>query len=87
MDGEQKIQHEGAIVKDDTPTPPGGMPTAPAANIPDWYKVGWRAVSGIDLPPLAEGEEKDRSILHLFLSEQFYGDWYHNAAIIVFVRA
>ncbi|KAF9243825.1 C2 domain-containing protein [Melanogaster broomeanus] len=38
----------------------------------------------IDAPRLEEGEEKDKSILQLFLSEQFYGDWYHNAAIIVF---
>ncbi|KAE9395950.1 hypothetical protein BT96DRAFT_958377 [Gymnopus androsaceus JB14] len=76
VDGEKKIRQEGAEVPDDTPHPPGAMPAAPA--------VGWRAVSGVDLPPLSEGEEKDRSILHQFLSEQFYGDWYHNAAIIVF---
>ncbi len=62
------------------------MPQTLASNIPDWYTVGWRSVSGIDQPALAEGEEKDRSVLNLFLTEQFYGDWYHNAAIIVFVR-
>lgn len=65
---------------------PGAMPTDPAPAIPDWYRVGWRQVSGIDSPPPTEGEEKDRNILELFLSEQFYGDWYHNAAVIVFVR-
>ncbi|KAK7694283.1 hypothetical protein QCA50_001464 [Cerrena zonata] len=62
---------------------PGAIPSAPAPQIPDWYKVGWRAVSGIDLP-VNENEAKDASILDTFISEQYYGDWYHNAAIIVF---
>ncbi|KAJ3718444.1 C2 domain-containing protein [Lentinula raphanica] len=88
VDGEKKLQHTNGDatteVVDTTPSPPGAMPAGPAANIPEWYQVGWRAVSGIDLPPLPEGEEKDRSVLHTFLGEQFYGDWYHNAAIIVF---
>jgi hypothetical protein len=64
---------------------PGGLPAHLAASIPSWYKVGWRQMSGID-NPLLEGEEKDKGILDLFLSEQYYGSWYHNAAIIVFVR-
>ena len=34
----------------------------------------------------AEGEEKDKAILDLFISDMYYGDWYHNAAIIFFVR-
>ncbi|KAH9948433.1 C2 domain-containing protein [Amylocystis lapponica] len=33
--------------------------------------------------PTKQGEEKDKSVLALFLSEQFYGEWYHNAALIV----
>lgn len=61
------------------------MPSAPAPQIPDWYKVGWRAVSGID-EPVNENEAKDRTILETFVSEQYYGDWYHNAGIILFVR-
>jgi hypothetical protein len=65
--------------------PPGAMPDGPAPSIPDWYKVGWRAVSGIDTPPLQEGEEKDRSVLGVFLAEQFYGEWYHNAALVFIV--
>ncbi|KAF9065440.1 hypothetical protein BDP27DRAFT_1228932, partial [Rhodocollybia butyracea] len=60
------------------------MPSGPSPAIPEWYSVGWRAVSGVDVPPLPKGEEKDHSVLSLFISEQFYGDWYHNAAIIVF---
>lgn len=66
--------------------PPGAMPAGPAPAIPDWYKVGWRAVGGEDQQTLSEGEEKDKTVLDTFLKEQFYGDWYHNAALIVAVR-
>ncbi|EPQ61056.1 tricalbin [Gloeophyllum trabeum ATCC 11539] len=66
------------------PELPGALPDGVAPAIPDWYKVGWRAVGGIDEPELTEGEEKDKNVLELFISEQFYGDWYHNAAIIIF---
>ena len=61
------------------------MPTAPAPEIPDWYKLGWRDVSGIDRQVTLQGEEKDKELLSLFLTEQFYGEWYHNAAMIVAV--
>ncbi|RDB28789.1 Uncharacterized protein PYUK71.03c [Hypsizygus marmoreus] len=63
---------------------PGALPDGIAPAIPDWYRVGWRQVSGIDDAPLIEGQEKDKGVLDLFLSEQFYGSWYHNAAIIIF---
>ncbi|EIN03452.1 hypothetical protein PUNSTDRAFT_26447, partial [Punctularia strigosozonata HHB-11173 SS5] len=52
--------------------------------IPDWYKVGWRAVSGIDDGPLDDDEARDKTVLEMFVAEQFYGDWYHNAALIFF---
>ncbi|KAH8120625.1 tricalbin [Phellopilus nigrolimitatus] len=65
-------------------TVPGALPNGPAPAIPEWYKVGWRAVGGIDNAPLTEGEEKDKSVLDMFLSEQYYGTWYHNAAVIFF---
>lgn len=65
---------------------PGAFPAKPAPPIPEWYTVGWRQAVGIDKPPLSDGEEKDNSILHMFVGEQYYGAWYHNAAIIVFVR-
>lgn len=64
---------------------PGAIPSSPVGPIPDWYRVGWRQVSGIDEPALTEGEQKDGRVLDLFLSDQFYGAWYHNAAVIVFV--
>ncbi|EIW86483.1 tricalbin [Coniophora puteana RWD-64-598 SS2] len=63
---------------------PGSFPNQQAPTIPDWYKVGWRALSNIDAAPLQEGEEKDKHVLQMFLTEQYYGAWYHNAAIIVF---
>jgi hypothetical protein len=67
----------------ESPSPPGAVgATSPA--IPDWYKVGWRAVGGIDNPEL-EGDEKDHSILATFLHEQYYGEWYFNASLIFFV--
>ncbi|KAJ6574724.1 C2 domain-containing protein [Mycena capillaripes] len=68
---------------DDTPQPPGAL-GGPVGAIPDWYRVGWRQASGIDAAPLAEGEERDKGVLDTFLGEQFYGSWYHNAALIVF---
>lgn len=63
---------------------PGSLDAAPYV-IPDWYKVGWRAAGGIDSPEL-QGDVKDTAILSTFLKEQYYGDWYHNAGLIFFVR-
>ncbi|EDR16040.1 uncharacterized protein LACBIDRAFT_227976 [Laccaria bicolor S238N-H82] len=74
----ESVQHDEAA------RVPGALPTAAAPAIPDWYRVGWRQMSGIDKPPLPEGEERDRGVLDMFLSEQFYGAWYHNGAIIIF---
>lgn len=67
------------------PILPGDLPAAAVPVIPDWYKVGWRQVGGID-DPIPLGDVKEKGILDAFLSEQFYGDWYHSAALIVFVR-
>lgn len=74
-----------AAAQDEGQAIPGALPDGVAPPIPDWYKVGWRQASGIDEAPLTEGEEKDKGVLDLFLSEQFYGSWYHNAAVILFV--
>lgn len=76
----QNIQEEEAAA-----VVPGAIPSKPLGNIPDWYKVGWRHMSGIDNHPPSE-EERDKGVLDLFLSEHYYGDWYHNAGIIIFVR-
>jgi len=62
---------------------PGSIDAGPYV-IPDWYKVGWRAAGGLDSPEL-QGDAKDIAILSTFLSEQYYGDWYHNAGLVFFV--
>ena len=72
-----------SVVSEKSSTP-GDLPAGKAPIIPDWYKIGWRAVSGID-DPLPEGVEKDRGILFQHINEQYYGDWYHNAAVIIVV--
>jgi hypothetical protein len=87
-DSDAKPPSNGAAVKPAEPAGPalpGAMPDGPAPAIPEWYKVGWRSVAGIDAPVLEEGEERDKGVLDLFLAEQFYGDWYHNAALVVVV--
>jgi hypothetical protein len=61
---------------------PGQLPAAAAPTIPDWYKIGWRAVGGQDAP---EGKDPDKHVLAAFVADQYFGDWYHNAAIIVVV--
>ncbi|GBE78423.1 Uncharacterized protein SCP_0113110 [Sparassis crispa] len=66
------------------PQIPGAIPVAATPAIPEWYKVGWREVSGIE-SVIPEGETRDKAVLELFLNEQFYGDWYHNAFLIVTV--
>lgn len=81
-DATSKKEHEE---HDDTPAPVGAMPAGVAPAIPDWYKVGWRQVGGIDAEPLAAGEARELSVLQMFLGEQFYGEWYWNATLIVFV--
>jgi len=47
---------------------PGNL-TGAAPNLPSWYKVGWRDVTGVDAPVPA-GEEHDRQVISMFISEQ-----------------
>lgn len=63
---------------------PGTIPDTIAASIPDWYRVGWRAVGGIDKASPTNQEEIDKGTLAAFIKEQYYGEWYHNAGIIFF---
>ena len=67
------------------PSAPGTYPSGPAPEIPDWYKVGWRAVAGVDVPQSQDENARDKAVLERFLSDQFYGAWYHDAGIIIFV--
>ena len=71
--------------EDEAPIP-GALADKLQSEIPEWFKVGWRQVSGIDDPTLATPEARNKVALSLFLKEQYYGDWYHNAAIIIVVR-
>lgn len=64
---------------------PGTLPTGAAPAIPDWYRVGWRAVGAIDAPPPGD-DERDTNAIALFLSDMYYGQFYHNAGVIFFVR-
>jgi hypothetical protein len=82
---EVKEVKEVKAVEENAPSPPGAI-TAQPHVIPDWYRVGWRSVAGISDTPHEPGEARDKGVLDLFLNEQLYGDWYHNAALIVFVR-
>jgi hypothetical protein len=47
---------------------PGGL-TGAAPHLPSWYKVGWRDVTGVDAP-VPTGEEHDRQVISMFISEQ-----------------
>jgi len=69
----------------DVPPVPGALPAAKAPPIPDWYKVGWRAFTDIDKPSEDE-DQKQLRLMNAWIPEQYYGQWYYNAAIIIFVR-
>ncbi|KAG8919579.1 hypothetical protein FRC01_001220, partial [Tulasnella sp. 417] len=71
--------------KDPAAAAPGSMPTKPVGEVPDWFanaKVGWRQVTGID-DPTPTAIQAERSVIHAWLNDMYYGDWYHNAGIIV----
>ena len=82
---QQVVQAQAQAVEHDVVAAPGAFSKKASPKIPEWYTVGWRQACSIDKPPLPEGEEKDKSILDVFIGEQFYGEWYHNAGIIIFV--
>lgn len=56
-------------VGDETQVP--GALTDSTPPIPAWYKVGWRDVTGVDAP-IPTGEEHDRQIISMFISEQVW---------------
>ena len=70
---------------DDIPQPlPGLHPASEPAAIPDWYKVGWRAFTDID-KPLEDEDKQQLRLMNSWISQQYYGEWYHNAAVIISV--
>ena len=70
----------------DAPQIPGSLPASEpkAPFIPDWYKVGWRAFTDLDKAPEDE-DQKQLRLMNAWISEQYYGQWYYNAAVIIFV--
>jgi hypothetical protein len=68
----------------DAPPVPGQLLASKAPAIPDWYKVGWRAFTDLDKPP-EEDDQRQLRLLNTWISEQYYGQWYYNAAVIIFV--
>ncbi|KAF8577858.1 tricalbin [Ramaria rubella] len=82
--GDAKSPQSAAPSARDGELVPGALPQSLAANIPDWYRVGWRAVGGIDDAPITDKEEVDKGVLASFINEQYYGEWYHNAGVIFF---
>ncbi|KAI5991533.1 C2 domain-containing protein [Pisolithus albus] len=75
---------EKATPVPDSPSGPGAYPSGPAPEVPEWYKVGWRSIANVDVPVAEDEQTKDKAVLERFIPEQFYGDWYHNAGIIIF---
>ena len=63
---------------------PGSLPTSEVAGIPDWYKVGWRAFTDFD-KPLEEEDQKQLRLMNSWISQQYYGEWYYNAALVISV--
>ncbi|TXT05904.1 hypothetical protein VHUM_03665 [Vanrija humicola] len=64
---------------------PGTIPMTVLPGIPDWMPIGWKQVAGIEgrgIPDAKTAEQLD--ILSNFLSDQYYGQWYHNAGVILF---
>ncbi|KAF2144009.1 uncharacterized protein K452DRAFT_306654 [Aplosporella prunicola CBS 121167] len=83
---------EGAIVP---PTPTSVTKTAPDGSVADldeddekqWDRVGWAPQFG--LPGAGEDVDEGTLLDHQTwvesnLDEKFFGDWYHNAGVIVF---
>ncbi|ORX40969.1 C2 domain-containing protein [Kockovaella imperatae] len=62
---------------------PGAIPTGAAPPVPKWLQVGWKEVAGAALSGSDE-HQRDLGILAHYVSDQAYGAWYHNAAIILF---
>ena len=83
----QKSDANGSVqslhsISDGADGVPGQLPASAAPAIPDWYKIGWREVAGQEAP---ETDDRDKHLLASFIGDRYFGDWYHNAAVIVVV--
>ncbi|KAL8287656.1 hypothetical protein RQP46_003514 [Phenoliferia psychrophenolica] len=66
--------------------PPGAMPAGPVGSklreIPEWFNIGWTSQ---DRTLFQTPEEQlSRSLLSDFVSQAYFGEWWHNAGVIVF---
>lgn len=68
--------------KDETDGTPGAMPKRKTRDIPDWFKIGWNASDKVFYA--TPEETLQRNLLSDFVSDAYYGKFYHNAGIIVF---
>jgi hypothetical protein len=80
----EDVDKEGPEGVKDAPPIPGQLPASKAPLIPDWYKVGWRAFTDLD-KPLEDDDQRQLRLMNSWISEQYYGQWYYNAAVIIFV--
>ena len=71
-------------VPKEAPPVPGQLPASKAPAIPEWYKVGWRAFTDLD-KPAEEDDQRQLRLMNTWISEQYYGQWYYNAGVIIFV--
>ncbi|GAA5844845.1 hypothetical protein JCM11251_007345 [Rhodosporidiobolus azoricus] len=83
-------REEGRVNEDGSKNPPGALPGKEAEKpgkpavreIPAWFAIGW---TGQDKTLFLSPEEAhERSVLQDFFSDAYYGQWYHNAGIILF---
>ncbi|GAA5849255.1 hypothetical protein JCM8547_006494 [Rhodosporidiobolus lusitaniae] len=85
--GRRILKEEGRLGQDGEERPPGALPGKEAEKgkvreIPGWFAIGW---TGQDRTLFLSPEElKERSLLADFVSDAYYGQWYHNAGIILF---
>ncbi|KAK4049600.1 Tricalbin-2 [Microbotryomycetes sp. JL201] len=84
IDAAAIVAAEGRVDQNGTPAPPGAMPATATKlrEIPAWFAIGW---TGQDKSLfLAPEEARAHSILSEFISEAYFGQWWHNAGIIIF---
>ncbi|GAA5974459.1 hypothetical protein JCM11641_003227 [Rhodosporidiobolus odoratus] len=81
-------EEEGRVAEDGSLTvPPGALPEkegekGKVREIPSWFAIGW---TGQDKTLFLSPEEaKERSVLADFVSDAWYGQWYHNAGLLLF---
>ncbi|RUS23038.1 hypothetical protein BC937DRAFT_93080 [Endogone sp. FLAS-F59071] len=77
---------------ENAPKVPGSYPVHPGGKLPEWYKVGWTAFAGLPLKTSGLDDDEaaaqvnarqETDMLADFLSEAYYGEWWHNAGAFI----